>query len=93
MERPQNSFCNRRPFRGFGRMAALARGASSDLFVIDDPSVVLGGWRCWWFSIDDPLAVRGAWRRWCVERPQSSFGNRRPSRGFGRVAALARGAS
>ena len=70
------------------RAAALADGGAGAwsvlriLFVIDDLSVVLGGWRCWRFGVDDPLAVPGAWRRWCVERPQSSFGNRRPSRGF-----------
>ena len=45
------------------------------------------------FVIDDPLVVFGGWRRWRVERPQNSVRNRRPSRGFRRVAALARGAS
>ena len=42
---------------------------------------------------DDSLAVFGGRRRWRVERPQSSFLSRQPSRGFRRVAALASGAS
>ena len=41
----------------------------------------------------NPLAVSGAWQRWRVEHPENSVWNRRPSRCFRRVAALARGVS
>ena len=43
-------------------------------------------------GIDNTLAVLGGRRRWRVERPYS-FSNRWPSRGFPRVAVLARGTS
>ena len=45
------------------------------------------------FAIDDPLVVCGPSRRWCLERPHNSVRDRRPSRGFRPLAALARGAS
>ena len=39
----------------------------------------------------NPLTVFGLWERWRVERPENFAWNRRPSRCFGQVAALARG--
>ena len=103
VERPQNSARDGRPSRCFWRAAALAGTWSvlRILFVIDEPLVDFGGrrrWRVWsllriLFGIGDPLSVLGGWRRWRVERLANSVRNRRPSRGFGQVAALARGAS
>ena len=45
------------------------------------------------FGIDDLLSVLGRWQRWRVERLENFAWNQRPSRCFGQVAALARGAS
>ena len=42
------------------------------------------------FVVDYLLVIFGGWRRWRVERPRNSFWNRRPSRGFRRLAAGAR---
>ena len=45
-------------------------------------------------GVDDYFAVVGGWQHWCIERPENSACNQRPSRCFGRAAApLARGAS
>ena len=109
VERPHNSVRDRRPSRGFRPLAALARGASSQFcsrsmalswFSAPRGAGFLAGARAGaWsvlrilFAIDDPLVVFGPSRRWRVERPHNSVRDRRPSRGFRPLAALARGAS
>ena len=74
---------------------ALPRGASSEFF---SESATLSLFGVAGFAgagsvlrillgMDDPLVVLGE-RRWRVERLENSFGNGRPSLGFGRLAAL-----
>ena len=90
VERPQNSARDRRPSRGFLPLAALSSGASSEFC---SRSTTLS-----WMSA--PRGA-GAWSvlrillaiRCRVERPQNSVRDRRPSRVFRPLAALARGAS
>ena len=75
-------------------MTLVAWNVLRILFGIDEPGSA-GAWSVLKIviGINDPLAVLGAWQRWRVERPENSAWNRRPSCCFGRVAALARGAS
>ena len=92
---------NCEPSRCFWRAPALARGASCEFC---SRSTTLSwflapcGAGMWsvcgiLFAIDDPLVVFGPWRRWRVERLRNSVRDRRPSRSFRPLAALARGAS
>ena len=89
VERPESSVRNRRPSRGFRRVAALARGASS--VAIGDPLAVFGGWRRYSSEFcSQRFSVGGGAGAWSMLKILFVIGD---TRGFWRVAALARGAS
>ena len=85
------------PLVVFRPLAALARGASSQFcsrlttFAWFSAPRGAGAWSVLriLFANDDPLVVFGPSRRWRVERPHNSVRDRRPSRGFRPLAALA----
>ena len=106
MEHPLNFFRNRQPSRVFWRAAALARGAPLEYFSESTTPRILPGGRVACgasseflsASADNPSWIwahggAGA-RRDLKRRASRCFGQAAaPSRGFGRAAALAHGAS